>query len=136
MLQTDQSQSCTINYIHLTQEETYQIYALLREGFSNRHIAFSLHRAPSIITREIKRNCNRNGHLAKHAHKLAFKGLASNPTLIRPELWYEVEKYLNLQWSPEQISSQIDVSFTSIYRYIQKDKITGGFLYTHLRFMN
>ena len=125
-----------MNYTHLTQEERYQIYALLREGFSKRHIAFRLCRAPSTITREIKRNRSRNGYFAKHAHKLASRRLKSNPTLITAELWYHVEKYLHQQWSPEQISSQINVSFTSIYRYIENDKIAGGFLYTHLRFRN
>lgn len=125
-----------MNYTHLTQEERYQIYTLLREGFSKRHIASRLNRAASTITREIKRNRNRNGYFAKHAHKLACKRLKSNPILIRPELWSEVEKHLNLQWSPEQISSQLGVSFTSIYRYIQKDKMAGGFLHTHLRVRN
>lgn len=32
---TDQTQSCTINYSHLIQKERYQIFILLREGFSN-----------------------------------------------------------------------------------------------------
>lgn len=45
-----------MNYTHLTQEERYQIYALLREGFSKHPIALRLERAPSTICREIKRN--------------------------------------------------------------------------------
>ena len=36
--------------------------SLLREGFSKRHIALTLERAPSTICREIKRNRNRNGY--------------------------------------------------------------------------
>lgn len=63
-----------MNYTHLTQEERYQIYALLREGFSKRHIALRLERAPSTICREIKRNRSRNAYFAKHAHKLAKTG--------------------------------------------------------------
>ena len=55
-----------MNYTHLTQEERYQIYALLREDFSKRHIALRLERAPSTICREIKRNRNRNGYCAKN----------------------------------------------------------------------
>ena len=31
-----------MNYTHLTQEERYQIYALLRDGFSKFHIALRL----------------------------------------------------------------------------------------------
>ena len=56
MLTTDQSQSCIMNYTHLTQEERYQIYALLREGFSKRHIASRLNCSPSTKSREIQRN--------------------------------------------------------------------------------
>ena len=56
-----------MNYTHLTQEERYQIYTLLREGFSKRYIAWRLNRSPSTISREIKRNRARNGYFAKHA---------------------------------------------------------------------
>ena len=125
-----------MNYTHLTQEERYQIYALLREGFSKRYIAFRLQRAPSTITRELKRNKNRNGYFAKHAHKLARKRLSPNPKTITQDQWIEVEKLLSLQWSPEQISSHIIVSLHSIYRYIYRDKRAGGSLYKHLRFQN
>lgn len=125
-----------MNYSHLTQEERYQIFALLREGFSKRHIALRLQRAPSTITREVKRNRNRNGYFAKHAHKLARKRIAPNPKIIAAPIWQDVEKYLFRQWSPEQIASHVTVSLHSIYRYIHQDKINGGTLYTHLRFRN
>ena len=125
-----------MNYTHLTQEERYQIYALLREGFSKRHIAFRLQRAPSTIIREIQRNKNRNGYFAKHAHKLARKRFSPNPKTISQEQWQEVKKLLSLQWSPEQISSHIAVSLHSIYRYIHRDKRVGGSLYKNLRFRN
>ena len=58
-----------MNYTHLTQEARYQIYTLLREGFSKRYIAWRLNRSPSTISREIKRNRARNGYFAQHAHK-------------------------------------------------------------------
>ena len=76
-----------MNYTHLTQEERYQIYALLREGFSKRHIAFRLQRTPSTIIREIQRNKSRNGYFAKHAHKLARKRLSPNPRTISQDQW-------------------------------------------------
>ncbi|MEG2271132.1 MAG: IS30 family transposase [Acinetobacter sp.] len=125
-----------MNYSHLTQEERYQIYALLREGFSTRHIALRLARAPSTICREIKRNRNRNGYFAKHAHKLAKRRQASNYKPVNSAMWEQVKSYLSLQWSPEQIASHVAVSMHSIYRYIQKDKRKGGYLYQHLRFRN
>ena len=123
-----------MNYTHLTQEERYQIYALLREGFSKRHIALRLERAPSTICREIKRNRNRNAYFAKHAHKLAKTRHNSNHKTVDPAVWKQVKSYLALQSSPEQIASHIAVSMHSIYRYIPQDKIKEGHLYQHLRF--
>ena len=125
-----------MNYNHLNQEERYQIYALLREGFSKRHIAFRLQRAPSTIIREIQRNKSRNSYFAKHAHKLANKCLSPNPKTISQDQWQEMKKLLSLQWSPEQISSHIAVRLHSIYRYIHRDKRIGGSLYKNLRFRN
>lgn len=125
-----------MNYTHLTQEERYQIYTLLREGFSKRYIAWRLNRSPSTISREIQRNRARNGYFAKHAHKLARRRHHSNPQRIPCDIWVQVIAYLELQWSPEQIASQVAVSLHSIYRFIQQDKSKGGDLYLHLRFKN
>jgi len=125
-----------MNYTHLTQEERYQIYTLLREGFSKRYIAWRLNRSPSTISREIKRNRARNGYFAKHAHKLARRRHHSNPKRIPCDIWVQVIAYLELQWSPEQIASQVAVSLHSIYRFIQQDKSKGGLLFHNLRFRN
>jgi len=125
-----------MNYTHLTQEERYQIYTLLREGFSKRYIAWRLNRSPSTISREIKRNRARNGYFAKHAHKLARRWHHSNPKRIPCDIWIQVIAYLELQWSPEQIASQVAVSLHSIYRFIQQDKSKGGVLFHNLRFRN
>ncbi|WP_407305177.1 IS30 family transposase, partial [Acinetobacter sp.] len=91
---------------------------------------------PSTICREVNRNRNRNGYFAKHAPKLAKRRHISNHRTINFTLWKQIESYLALQWSPEQIASQVAVSMHSIYRYIQQDKIKGGGLYLHLRFRN
>ena len=125
-----------MNYTHLTQEERYRIYTLLREGFSNRYIAWRLNRSPSTISREITRNKARNGYFAKHAHKIALKRHCPNPKRIPSDRWALVIFYLNLQWSPEQITSHVFVSLHSIYRFIQQDKNKGGVLFHNLRFRN
>ena len=96
-----------MNYTHLTQEERYQIYALLREGFSKRHIALRLERAPSTICREIKRNRSRNAYFAKHAHKLAKTRHSSNHKTVDPAVWKQVKNYLALQWSSEHIAASM-----------------------------
>jgi len=125
-----------MNYTHLTQEERYQIYTLLREGFSKRHIAWRLNRSPSTISREIKRNRARNGYFAKHANKVARRRHCPNPKRIPCEMWTHVISYLDLQWSPEQIASCVAVSLHSIYRFIRQDKNKGGTLFHNLRFRN
>lgn len=79
-----------MNYTHLTLEERYQIYALLREGFSKRHIACRLNRSYSTISREFQRNRVRNGYFAKHAHQLAKRPHCSNPKRISHEMWARV----------------------------------------------
>ncbi len=86
MLPTDQSQSCIMNYTHLTLEEKSQIYTLLREGFSKRYIACRLNRSPSTISREINRNRARNGYFAQHKNKIAQKRQCSDPKRIPSEI--------------------------------------------------
>jgi transposase, IS30 family len=45
-----------MNYKQLTENERYQIYTLLKVGFSLKAIAGELDRHPSTISRELKRN--------------------------------------------------------------------------------
>ena len=125
-----------MNYTHLTQEERYQIYTLLREGFSKRYIALRLNRSASTISREIARNRARNGYFAQHAHRLAQRRHCSNPKRVPDDIWTRVKFYLLMQWSPEQITSHVLVSLHSIYRFIRQDKNNGGTLFHHLRFRN
>ena len=44
------------HYQHLTVGERYQIFILLKAGFSHKAIALQLHRHRSTIHRELKRN--------------------------------------------------------------------------------
>lgn len=125
-----------MNYTHLTLEERYQIDALLREGFSQLHIACRLNRSSSTISREIQRNRARNGYFAKHAHQLAKRRHCSNPKRIPHEVWARVISHFKHQWSPEQIASRVSISLHSIYRFIRQDKGTGGKLFLNLRFRN
>jgi IS30 family transposase len=55
-------------------------------------------------------------------------------------IWAFIERLICKEWSPEQISGwmkktmNISVSHEWIYQYVLKDKLTGGFLYFHLRY--
>jgi IS30 family transposase len=51
----------------------------------------------------------------------------------------QVNELIRRQWSPEQVAGhlsrlgQLSISHETIYRYIWRDKESGGLLYTHLR---
>ena len=44
-----------------------------------------------------------------------------------------VKHYLQSQFSPEQISAEVQICHETIYRHIYADKSFGGTLYSHLR---
>ena len=73
------------HYQHLTEAERYQIFILLKAGFSHKAIALQLHRHRSTIHRELKRNLVTDSRVpVTHPHapttKLGIAG-ALNPTL-------------------------------------------------------
>jgi len=133
-----------MRYHRLTQEERYQIYALLKEGFSHSAIAKNIGKHRSSISREIQRNKGQKGYRPKQAQvftniressKLKYKRL----TKIHIEY---IKEKIELDWSPEQISGRMRldemeaVSHETIYRYLVEDKSNGGKLYLHLRHKN
>lgn len=74
-----------MNYTHLTQEERYQIYRLLRERFSQPYIAWRINHSPLTISREIQPN--RNGYFAKHVDKVARRCYCPHPKRIPSDIW-------------------------------------------------
>lgn len=138
MLPTDQSQSqsCIMNYTHLTQKERYQIFTLLREGFSKRYIARRLNHSPSTISREITRNRTTNSYFAKHANKLARGRHCPNPKEFLMIFGYESLLVLISNGVPNRWLPHMSVSLHSIYRFIQQDKIRGGVLFHNLGVSN
>nr|AUN37111.1 mobile element protein [uncultured bacterium] len=130
-----------MNYRQLTQEQRYQISALLKAGFSQSHIAIELGVDKSTISRELKRNRGLRGYRPKQAQALALarRKNKQNATRIFPKTWQRVKDYLQLDWSPEQISGSLKAqaqqapSPERIYQFIYQDKQLGGQLFTHLR---
>jgi IS30 family transposase len=126
------------NYTQLTQEERYQIAALLKVEKSVKSIAECLGRCASTIHREIKRNRGKRGYCPKQAQCLAEKRKFSGVKRIKDEVWIWVIELIERDWSPEQISlwlkqKKVHVSHEWIYQFIFKDKRRGGKLYTFLR---
>ncbi|MDE1891830.1 MAG: helix-turn-helix domain-containing protein [Betaproteobacteria bacterium] len=62
-----------MTYTHLSQIERYQIFSLLKEGFSCTQIARNLDRSKSTISSEIKRNTVGRGYCPKQANRLAIE---------------------------------------------------------------
>jgi IS30 family transposase len=132
----------------LTSSEREEISRSLVAGDSLRSIAVALGRAPSTISREIKRNGGQALYRANQADKRAWDRarrpkrcrLAKNPALAET-----VAAKLQLQWSPEQIAGWLkrayssdeahQVSHETIYRslYIQARGALKKELTEHLR---
>lgn len=129
-----------MRYKQLTQEERYQIQALLKAEHNQTEIAMILGRHKSTISREIRRNTGLRGYRPKQAQRLTEERRESkNRPRIIDTTWRAVEQLLILDWSPEQISlwlkvfCEVSVSHEWIYQYILQDKANSGNLFKHLR---
>jgi IS30 family transposase len=94
----------------------------------------------STVSRELKRNesgrwkynPSRAERFARERHRDKRK------YRIDAETWARVEKLLELEWRPEQISVRLKlenfraVSHQTIYEHVYQDRLAGGRLYTHL----
>ncbi|HIL88462.1 MAG TPA: IS30 family transposase, partial [Deltaproteobacteria bacterium] len=128
------------DYTQLTQEERYQIEALLKAGHPQSEIATVLKRHKSTISREFRRNRGLRGYRPKQAQRpaLARREAKAKPR-IAPGTWERVESLLCEEWSPEQVSGWLSgeqglhVSHEWIHQHVYADKRQGGDLHTHLR---
>jgi IS30 family transposase len=127
-------------YTRLTEEERYQIYEGVTEKRSHREIAVQLSKHHSTVSREVIRNKGLRGYRPrqaqekaqqKHQNRLRYRKLTERVQLL-------IAENIKLEWSPEQIQGRLRseglpmVCATTIYGYIQQDKVAGGNLYKHL----
>jgi len=101
---------------YLTREERYEIARLHDGGVSMRRIAARLGRAPSTISRELRRNHHPTlGHyLPEHAHTAAWRRQRRpKPSKLgsSPRLRALVQQWLDERWSPEEIAGRLQVVF-------------------------
>jgi IS30 family transposase len=126
-------------YTQLTQEQRYQISAMLKIGHNQTEIAEVIGKDKSTISRELRRNRGQRGYRPKQAHQKAMDRRQKAKPRIQEATWELIECKLQEDWSPEQISGwlkqnkAIQVSHERIYQYILADKRAGGELYKHLR---
>lgn len=133
-----------MSYKQLSSEERHYIEVERRKGESLNKIAKMLNRSQSTISREIERNKSQRGYRYQHAVKLSESRHREKRKSIKltEGLKSCIDSYLKEDWSPEQIAGRlksegiVKLHHESIYRYILKDKETGGELYQRLRHQN
>jgi IS30 family transposase len=100
---------------YLSEQERIQIADLLAAKKSVRGIARELGRAPSTISREIRRNRDADGRYRPHHAEHAARRRACRPRERRLAgdgvLAEVVQRLLSKRWSPEQIAHELRVLF-------------------------
>jgi IS30 family transposase len=101
---------------YLTHDERYEIARLHDAGTSVRAIAARLGRAPSTVSRELRRNRDlRTGHyLPERAHTQAWlrqRRPKSSKLGQHPALRARVQTMLDKRFSPDQIAGRLQVEF-------------------------
>ena len=132
------------HYTHFTTEERELSTELKALGYSICQIAARLGRNKSSVSREFKRNSNKDGSYSAHAaddrYKQRRKRCGRKPMLQTdsPVKEYVIEK-LSLDWSPDEISHRakldkeaFSISYNTIYRAIESGVISKK-LRNHLR---
>ena len=128
-------------YTRLTEDERYQIYEGVTEKRSHREIATMITKHHSTVSREVERNTGLRGYRPKQAQESAQWRCQYKPRHIKltPYVQSLIAENIRQEWSPDQIQGRLSdeglpmVCATTIYGYIQKDKMFGGDLYKHLR---
>jgi IS30 family transposase len=128
---------------HLSYEQRYTIEILLSHGKSQREIAEVISRNKSVISREIRRNCDKRSGLykAKLAQAKYDSRLSIKPKKVKfcIAIEHQITSLLAQDYSPEQITGFLrkegleSMSHEWIYQFIWKDKKNQGNLYSHLR---
>jgi transposase, IS30 family len=106
----------TKSYKQLQPEERISIASFCQQGLNNHQIAQRLHRCPSTISRELKRNrsAQTNEHTrvfayssqeAQHQCLIRRKASRKPPKLAKDSLLFDLVKdFLHQRWSPMQIA--------------------------------
>lgn len=127
----------------MSDEERHTISVMCQQECKLREIARFLKRAPSTISRELKRNSDRNGtvYSARVAgeHARGRRKRSKRNTRYQAGDFTLVDSLLREDFSPEQVVGHLKLqnvkvmSHETIYRRIIADKKEGGTLWRHLR---
>jgi transposase, IS30 family len=127
------------SYQQLTQEQRYQIYALLKMGHNQTEIAETVGVHKATISRELGRNTGQRGYRPRQAEQFSQARRKKGQPRIEASTWQVVAEKLQQDWSPEQISGwllrnkAVHISPEWIYQFVYANYRAGGQLYQHLR---
>ena len=109
---------------------------------SQRELAEELGRAPSTISREMRRNATPHDGVYRgekaQSYAVARRRRCRRGPQFSEDVLNQVESALRERWSPEQIVGQFRAegksvpSHETIYRRLRRDRRTGGTLYLSL----
>jgi IS30 family transposase len=124
-----------LRYLGVVERE--YLHGLRRSGLSIRQIARKMQRAPSTISRELRRNTvSTRGYLPHTAHRLSVRRRCRprEPKLLaNVELGVYVQSKLRKKWSPQQISQRLIKDFpTNQEMRVSTETIYQG-IYVHVR---
>ena len=119
------------SYRHLTREDREQIATLTAAGWSRRRIAEAIGKAPSTISRELRRNALESGRYSAHVADGAYMARRQRPSRLESDqrLAGFVRQRLSESWSPQQISGWLRsgsepglcaVAMETIYAFIYR----------------
>ena len=133
-------------YRQLTHGERYAMANMLQEGYSHRAIGRALGRSASTIGRERRRNATTHDGAYRpekaQQYALARRRRTRKGSQYTRQQWSEVERLLRRKWSPQQIvgrrraTGQLTMSKETIYRYVRRDRRSGGELWRQLRIVS
>lgn len=113
------------SYSQLSLEERCEVARLRAEGTSIRQIAADLHRSPSSLSRELRRNGGADYRPAYAQEQAAARRWKGSKLDRNPVLRNEVLQHLGAGWSPEQVCAFLDrlhgrrlIGTETIYRFI------------------
>ena len=118
-------------YRHLTRDDREEIAVLRTAGHSMRAVAAATGRAPSTISREIKRNALDSGRYAARVADGAYMARRQRPALLERDRRVAgfVRDRLTEGWSPQQISGWLQsgaepglraVAMETIYAFLYR----------------
>ena len=96
------------HYNHLTQDQRYTIYTLVKTGYTKSEIASAIGVDNSTVCREFKRNRGQRGYQYKQAHEKAIiRRTSKGHPSIDSSTWSMIDDFIREDWSPEQISGRM-----------------------------